>query len=66
MVYVLMKSQFGHTMSEGSRTHITNGGNVLIFGADMSFSIHRTNRANYIYMLWVMDLHKVFTILRYM
>ena len=30
-------SQFGHTMIEGGRTHITNGRNVLIFGADMSF-----------------------------
>ena len=35
------RSQFGHTMIEGGRTHITNGRNVLIFGADMSFSIHR-------------------------
>ena len=31
-------------MSEGGRTHITYGRNVLIFGADMSFGIHRTNR----------------------
>ena len=59
-------SQFGHTISESGRTHITNGRNVLIFGADMSFSIHRTNKANRIYILWVMDLHKVITILRYM
>ena len=44
-------SQFGHTMSKGGRTHITNGRNVLIFGADMSFSIHRTNRANHIYLI---------------
>ena len=44
-------SQFGHTMTEGSRTHIKNGRNVLIFGADMSFSIHRTNRANHIYVM---------------
>ena len=44
-------SQFGHTMTEGGRTHITNGRNVLIFGADMSFSIHRTNRANHIYVM---------------
>ena len=36
-------SQFGHTMTEGGRTHITNGRNILIFGADMSFSIHSTN-----------------------
>ena len=45
------RSQFGHTMIEGGRTHITNGRNVLIFGADMSFSIHRTNRANHIYVM---------------
>ena len=44
-------SQFGHTMSEGSRTHITNGRNVFIFGADMSFSVHRANRANHIYVM---------------
>ena len=45
------RSQFGHTMIEGGRTHIKNGRNVLIFGADMSFSIHRTNRANHIYVM---------------
>ena len=45
------RSQFSHTMTEGGRTHITNGRNVLIFGADMSFSIHRTNRANHIYVM---------------
>ena len=44
-------SQFGHTMSEGGRTHITNGRNVLIFGVDMSFSVHATNRANHIYII---------------
>ena len=38
-------------MIEGGRTHITNGRNVLIFGADMSFSIHRTNRSNHIYVM---------------
>ena len=45
------RSQFGHTMIEGGRTHITNGRNVSIFRADMSFSIHRTNRANHIYVM---------------
>ena len=45
------RSQFGHTMVEGGCTHITNGRNVLSFGADMSFSIHRTNRANHIYVM---------------
>ena len=44
-------SQFGHTMSEGGRTHIRNGRNVLIFGEDMSFSVHATNRANHIYLM---------------
>ena len=38
-------------MIEGGRNHITNGRNVLIFGADMSFSIHRTIRANHIYVM---------------
>ena len=42
------RSQFGHTMSEGGRTHIRN---VLIFGADMSFSVQSTNRANHIYVM---------------
>ena len=45
------RSQFGHTMTEGSRANITNGRNVLIFGADMSFSVHKTNRANHIYVM---------------
>ena len=45
------RSQFGHTITESSRTHITNGRNVLIFGADMSFSTHATNRANHIYLM---------------
>ena len=44
-------SQFGHTLTEGSRTHIINHRNALIFGAHMSFSIHRTNRANHIYVM---------------
>ena len=43
------RSQFGHTITEDGRAHTTNGRNVLIFGADMSFSAHATNRANHIY-----------------
>ena len=38
----------GGTFTSGN---ITNGRNVLIFGADMSFSIHSTNKANNIYVL---------------
>ena len=44
-------SQFGHTITEGGRAHTTNGRNVLIFGADMSFSVHKTNRENHIYVI---------------
>ena len=42
---------FGHTITEGGFAHTTNARNVLIFRADMSFSIHATNRANYIYVM---------------
>ena len=45
------RSQFGHTITKGGFTHTTNGRNVLIFGADMSFSVHATNRANHIYLM---------------
>ena len=44
------RSQFGHTITEGGFNHTANGRNVLIFGADMSFSEHGTNRANNIYL----------------
>ena len=43
---------FSHRITEGGRTHTTLGGkNVLIFGTDMSFSAHATNRANNIYVM---------------
>ena len=45
------RSEFGHTITEGGFTHTTDARNVLIFGADMSFSIHATNRANHIYLM---------------
>ena len=44
-------SQFGHTITEGGFTHTTNGRNALIFGVDMSSSVHATNRANHIYLM---------------
>ena len=43
--------QFGHTITEGGCAHTTNARNVLIFGADMSFSVDATNRANNIYVM---------------
>ena len=45
------RSEFGHTITEGGRDHTTDARNVLIFGADMSFSVHATNRANHIYLM---------------
>ena len=59
------RSEFGHTITEGSFANTTDARNVLIFGADMSFSVHKTNRTNHIYVMGT-GLRKVFTILLYM
>ena len=45
------RSEFGHTITEGGFYHTTDARNVLIFGADMSFIVHATNRANHIYLM---------------
>ena len=45
------RSEFGHTITEGGFAHTTDARNVLIFGADMSFSVHKTNRANHTYLM---------------
>ena len=45
------RSEFGHTITEGRFAHTTDARNVLIFVADMSFSIHATNRVNHIYVM---------------
>ena len=45
------RSEFGHTITEGGNAHTTDARNVLIFGADMSSSVHATNRANHIYLM---------------
>ena len=44
-------SEFDHTITEGGFAHTTDARNVLIFGADMSFSVHVTNTANHIYLM---------------
>ena len=44
-------SEFDHTITEGGFAHATDARNVLIFGADMSFSVHKTNRGNHIYLM---------------
>ena len=45
------RNQFGHTITEDGHAHTKNGRNALIFGVDMSFSAHATNRANHIYLM---------------
>ena len=45
------RSQFGHTITENGVNYTSNGRNVLIFGPDMSFSVHATNKANHIYLM---------------
>ena len=45
------RNQFGHTITKDGMTYTSNGRNVLIFGVDMSFSAHPTNRANHIYVM---------------
>ena len=44
-------SEFVHTITEGGRAPTTDARNVLNFGADMSFSVHKTNKANHIYVM---------------
>ena len=44
-------SEFGHTITKDGFAHTTDARDVLIFGADMSFSVHKTNRANNIYVM---------------
>ena len=44
-------SDFSHAIREGGFDHTTDARNVLIFGADIGFSKHATNRANNIYAM---------------
>ena len=43
--------EFGHTVKQGNFNRTTDARNVIIFGADMSSSVHATNRANNIYVM---------------
>ena len=45
------RSEFGHTITEVGFIDTTDTRNVLIFGEDMSFSVHATNRTNHIYLM---------------
>ena len=42
---------FGHTVKQGNFDRTINAKNVIIFGVDMSYIIHATNRANNIYVM---------------
>ena len=41
------RSEFGHTITEGGFAHTKDARN----GADMSFNVHKTDRANHIYLM---------------
>ena len=43
--------EFGYTVKQGNFNRVTNAKNVIIFGVDMSSSVHATNRANNIYVM---------------
>ena len=43
--------QFSHTITEGGPAHTTLGRNAIIFGVDLSFSKHATNKRNNIYVM---------------
>ena len=43
--------EFSHASKKGNANHTTLARNVLIFGADMSFSSHANNKANNIYVM---------------
>ena len=58
--------QFCDTITEGGFTHTTNARNVLIFGVDMSFIVHATNRANHIYIMGKEFVEGVLMILQFM
>ena len=45
------RSECGHTITEGGFAHTADARYVLIVGADLSFSFHKTNRANHIYLM---------------
>ena len=44
-------SEFGYTVKQGNFNRTTDARNVIIFGVDMSSSIHAINRANSIYVM---------------
>ena len=43
--------EFGHAVKQGNFNRTTNTKNVIIFGVDVSSSVHATNRANNIYVM---------------
>ena len=42
---------FSHKITEDGRVHATMGRKAIIFGVDISSSIHATNRADHIYVM---------------
>ena len=50
-IYFDESEEFTHVRKEGNFNHTTTARNIIIFGADMSFSKHANNKANNIYVM---------------
>ena len=57
--------EFTHVQKEGNFNHTTSARNVIIFGADMSFSKHANNKANNIYVIGKDYIQKINDITMY-
>ena len=53
------KEQFTHVRKEGNFNHTTLARNLILFGVDMSFSKHESNKANNIYVIGIDYVQKI-------
>ena len=58
-IYFDESEKFSHTVTEGGRAHTTLARNVIIFGADMSFSKYANNKANNTYVMGKDHVQKI-------
>ena len=63
-LYFDERGTFGHTIKESNFDHTANARNVLIFGADMSFSVHALIE-QIVFTLWARNLFRELMILQY-
>ena len=58
-IYFDESESFSHVRKEGNFNHTTLARNVIILGADMSFSKHANNKANNIYVMGKDHIQKI-------